>query len=582
MTKILIIDDEVSLTQLIKQALERSDFEIFIANDGADGLKKIDELNPDIVITDLRMPKVSGMDILKRTKKEHPLIEIIIITGHGGVDSAIEAMREGAFGYVEKPFVEFSVLELEIEKAIKRRSLILENKELEEKNKSSYILQQLVQEILRVNIGNSDLTVKLKVILEILQNAPFLLKTRQAAIFVVEDDPELLMMKSALNYPEEIMNRCDIIKFDNCSTSEVFKCLSGDTSSGHTLSEHTLSQGQCLCGSAAKTNTPLYVECDCLCSNEVFSTGKHIHYIIPISTSSYTYGVLALIIESGYKINSIEEDFIKTVVSILTGILEHILAEKKLLSAKNIAEKSNKLKSDILSTVAHELRTPLTSILAFCGTIKMSLTDMIFPILAEHPDEEVTEEINEIRNDLKIMEIEGDRLTNLLNDFLDLTKLESGVLNWKEEDVNFVEIINIVISNMRELLNKKNLSLESQIEDASFNILGEKGRFIQLITNLVGNAIKFTEIGGITIRLNIAGNNLRCEVEDTGHGIPPDMLSKIFEKFQQVGDVLVDKPKGTGLGLPICKEIVTHYKGKIWAESDGQNGSKFSFTIPMK
>jgi signal transduction histidine kinase/DNA-binding response OmpR family regulator len=574
MIKILIIDDEVTLTQLIKQALERKDFEIFIANDGADGLKKIEQYKPDIIITDLRMPKVSGMDILKKTKKENPLIEIIIITGHGGVDSAIEAMREGAFGYVEKPFVEFSVLELEIEKAIKRRSLVLENKALEEKNKSSYELQLLIQEILRLNIGSNGIVIKLNSILEVFQRTPFLLKTRQAAIFIVENDPEILTLKSSINFSDKILSKCKTINFNDC--------VCGDYASNIKCDNNTTLEGQCFCSYVARNNTPLYIECNCSCANSEFSPINHIHYIIPISTSYCTYGVLTLFLESGYKINNIEEDFLKTVVSILTVILEHIQAENKLLHAKDIAEKSNKLKSDILSTVAHELRTPLTSILAFSGTIKMSLTDTIFPLLSENVDPEIREEISEIREDLEIMEIEGDRLTEMLNDFLDLTKLESGVLDWKVEAVDLAEVINIVINNMKELVSKKSLYIKAEIADEVNIIQGEKGRFIQLITNLVGNAIKFTEVGGITIRLNIEDDNFRCEVQDTGHGIPPEMLTKIFEKFQQVGDVMIDKPKGTGLGLPICKEIVTHYKGKIYAESDGIHGSKFIFTLSIQ
>lgn len=573
MIKILIIDDEVTITQLIKQALERSDFEIFIANNGAEGLKMIEQHMPDIILVDLRMPKIGGMEILKRTKKDYPLIEVIIITGHGGVDSAIEAMREGAFGYVEKPFVEFSVLELEIEKAIKRHELVLKNLELEEKNKSSYQLQLLIQEILSVNVGNNDLITRLEGILEVFQKTPFLSKTKQATIFVVEDDnPELLMMKSAINVPDEVLSKCKTITNGSCPCYETAKAFIRKN-----YLNNTSTNGICLCGIAARNNILLNMECNCSCAEN-----HHVHYIIPISTPSYTYGVLHLILESGYKINPQEEEFIKTVVSILTGIVEHIQAENKLLHAKDLAERSNKLKSDILSTVAHELRTPLTSILAFSGTIKMSLNDLLFPLLAEYADPDVAQEINEIREDLDIMEIEGDRLTTLLNDFLDLTKLESGVINWKVEDVDLVEVINIVINNMKELINKKGLYVNIEIEDGKFIFKGEKGRIIQLLTNLAANAIKFTDIGGITIRLNKSDNNFRCEVQDTGQSIPEDMLAKIFEKFQQVGNIMIDKPKGTGLGLPICKEIVTHYKGKIWAESDGYNGSIFIFTLPTQ
>jgi len=261
--------------------------------------------------------------------------------------------------------------------------------------------------------------------------------------------------------------------------------------------------------------------------------------------------------------------------------LEKLVAErtKELENANRRLQKMDRLKTDFLSTVSHELRTPLTSVLGFAKIIKKKLEDVIFPRL-QIKDKKTDKAIKQVKENLHIIVAEGERLTNLINDLLDLAKIESGKLQWKEENIDMLEVFERAVAAVSSLIQSKKLSLNKVIEGDNFIIKGDKDRLIQVVTNLLSNAIKFTDKGEITYRLSVKNDIIRCEIQDTGCGIPKDQLESIFEKFKQVGDTLTNRPRGTGLGLSICREIIKHHGGKIWAESEEGKGSKFIFTLP--
>src|SRR5438067_1353605 len=144
------------------------------------------------------------------------------------------------------------------------------------------------------------------------------------------------------------------------------------------------------------------------------------------------------------------------------------------------------------------------------------------------------------------------------------------------------EVAERAISATASLFDQKSLKLEKNIEDDLPIISGDKDKLIQVIINLISNAVKFTDKGAVTCKVYQKKNELIVGITDTGIGIAPEDYSAIFEQFKQVGgDTLTDKPKGTGLGLPICKEIVEHHGGRIWLESKPGKGSTFSFALPV-
>jgi len=261
----------------------------------------------------------------------------------------------------------------------------------------------------------------------------------------------------------------------------------------------------------------------------------------------------------------------------LTRAYERLqLSNQNLAVANHDLELANKklkeldqLKSDFISIVSHELRTPLTSIKAF--------TELIFmkPRMT-----------NEKRGRfLTIINDETDRLARLINDILDLTKIEAGKLSWHITRVSLPEVITTSVTNMRALADNKSLAIRQNVPDSLPWLYGDRDRLLQVITNILSNAIKFTPDGGkISIEASSQEDPRRqiiVHIMDTGVGIPHKHLDSIFEKFRRAGDALTNTFEGTGLGLAITKQIVEYHGGRIWAESALGSGTTFSFTLPL-
>jgi signal transduction histidine kinase/CheY-like chemotaxis protein len=250
-------------------------------------------------------------------------------------------------------------------------------------------------------------------------------------------------------------------------------------------------------------------------------------------------------------------------------------------SAKKQAEKANEAKSAFLSTVSHELRTPLTSVLGFAKIIRKRLEEKIFPAV-DKSDAKTEKTIQQIGENLQVVISEGERLTHLINDVLDLAKIEAGKMEWNQESVSMPEVVERALAATTTLFEQKSLTIEKHIDQNVPIITGDRDKLIQVVINLISNAVKFTDAGAVTCDVKMGSNEVIVSVTDTGIGIAKEDFGAVFEQFKQVGgDTLTDKPKGTGLGLPICKEIVEHHGGRIWLESEPGKGSTFSFALPV-
>ena len=248
--------------------------------------------------------------------------------------------------------------------------------------------------------------------------------------------------------------------------------------------------------------------------------------------------------------------------------------------ARAAAEEADAAKSAFLSTVSHELRTPLTSVLGFAKIIKKRLDDRIFPLI-QSDDRKVQQTIQQVQENLRVVVGEGERLTKLIDDVLDLAKIEAGKLEWNMGPVTVQEIIDHATAATASLLEPKGLRLVKEVEATLPVITGDRDRLIQVVINLISNAVKFTDAGTVTCRAVRQADMLVVSVIDTGVGIAAADQPKVFERFKQVGETLTDKPKGTGLGLPICREIVEHHGGRVWVESELGQGSTFFFSLPI-
>jgi signal transduction histidine kinase len=261
------------------------------------------------------------------------------------------------------------------------------------------------------------------------------------------------------------------------------------------------------------------------------------------------------------------------------GLLAAIAAQTSLhLEALRLTEELQKraaelqeldrLKSSFLANMSHELRTPLNSILGFSD------------VMLEGIDGPLTEYMN---NDLRLIQKNGQHLLHLINDVLDMAKIESGQLNLHPEKFKVHDMLENVVGITSTLANAKNIPLYIEPDsDKELEIIADDTRINQVMINLVNNAIKFTETGKVTLHVGLHGNDkILIAVKDTGIGIHTDHLEKIFQEFSQVDTSTTRKVGGTGLGLPISRRLVELHGGRLWAESAGVSGEGSTFYVEL-
>jgi signal transduction histidine kinase len=216
--------------------------------------------------------------------------------------------------------------------------------------------------------------------------------------------------------------------------------------------------------------------------------------------------------------------------------------------------------------VTHELRTPLTSIRAFSE------------ILHDNPDIDSADR----HRFLGLIIKESERLTRLINQVLDLAKLESGLAEWNTTAVDLNAIVGDALNSVSQLLKSHDIALSTRLAEGLPVVQGDPDRLVQVLLNLLSNAVKFCPPGEgrVGVRVYEDGGGVRVDVEDNGPGIRRQDQRVIFEKFRQGGDTLTQKPAGTGLGLAICRQIIEHLGGTLWVESEAGKGCVFSFRLP--
>ncbi len=228
----------------------------------------------------------------------------------------------------------------------------------------------------------------------------------------------------------------------------------------------------------------------------------------------------------------------------------------------------DQMKSDFISLVSHELRTPLTSIIGFVSFILDGKAGAIN---------------DRQRNSLARVQRQSKRLAALINDLLDISRIESGRIQMEQAPISILDIVTQRIEEIRPQADEKSIQLNLTAPESVSQILGDEARMGQVFTNLIGNAIKFTPNNGeVSVKVEADGNLLHVEVIDTGPGIPPEERQKIFDKFYQLSDISTRQQGGSGLGLSISKSIVEAHGGKLWIDDGNQGkGSNFQFVLPL-
>jgi Na+/proline symporter/signal transduction histidine kinase len=243
------------------------------------------------------------------------------------------------------------------------------------------------------------------------------------------------------------------------------------------------------------------------------------------------------------------------------------LATAELRAANERLRELDSMKDDFISTVTHELRTPLTSIRA--------LSEML------HEDPRM--ELSDRKRFLGIIVNEAERLTRLINQILDMAKLESGRAEWTTAEVDIGEVAREAMDSLVQLFREKDVALEGDIPAEGPIVLADRDRLTQVMINLLSNAVKFVPGGSGRVKVTVASAEkfVRVTVADNGPGLTAEECVVIFEKFRQGGNTMTSKPQGTGLGLPISRQIVEYFGGNLWAESQPGAGANFIFTVPL-
>ena len=357
------------------------------------------------------------------------------------------------------------------------------------------------------------------------------------------------------------------------------------------IPEHRV--GECICGLTVREGRALYsrdIFADLRCTwDECKKAGFRSFAALPLQSGEEIIGVvgLAALVERDFEQQA---KFLETLASqVAIGIrnvllyeqvqrhaaeLERRVAERtaELTIAKERAEYADHLKSAFLATMSHELRTPLNSIIGFTG--------MLLERWAGPLNEEQDKQLKMVYNSAK-------HLLALINDILDLSKIEAGQLELHPSSFALPDLITEVMRTMYQQAAAKGLELAAQFDPGVGAITADRRRLEQVLLNLVGNAIKFTEAGQVTIKtlskIEKPRPRILIQVTDAGIGIRAEDMNKLFQEFRQLEPIRTRRYEGTGLGLAICKKLVTMMGGEIWAESEGPGkGSTFTVELPVE
>jgi signal transduction histidine kinase len=286
----------------------------------------------------------------------------------------------------------------------------------------------------------------------------------------------------------------------------------------------------------------------------------------PLTVRGETIGQLATL--DNREVTPEDASLVASVAAQVSLQIETLRLTEELQKRAKELEKLDRLKSSFLANMSHELRTPLNSILGFSDVILEGL------------DGPLTDNMD---NDLRLIQKNGQHLLHLINDVLDMAKIESGKMNLNLEKFYLNEIFVDVFNITSSLAGEKMLSIQVAADsDMEIELLADRIRLRQVMINLVNNAIKFTERDGkISVQALRQGEHALIRVHDTGIGIPATHLESIFQEFTQVDTSTTRKVGGTGLGLPISRKLIEMHGGRIWAESSGVNGEGSTLIVEL-
>lgn len=582
--KVLVVDDNRDNVELVCQILEDR-YELLRAYSGAEALEMARRQQPHLMLLDAQMPEMDGYQVLTQLQADDRTRNILVMflsARYRDEDRVITGLELGAFDYITKPISD-QVLLAKIAAAAR-----LKQAEDEVRQAHAHLEQQVEARTAELARANDDLKIINRIVLtcsSVLDVGEILDRVMDQALAVTGLEGGTI----CLVQPDESL---DLVAHRATSAATI-----------EDLTSHTVKIGDCLCGSCARDQKPLILwnreEVLAYSSREATRNEPiNFHAAFPLVTSGRCVGVLCIFTKTEHKPSAHSLQLLETVASPMALAIDnanlfqqsvrhgHTLEEKvqerttelnqaherlqQLVAELNQAnlrlQDVDRAKSMFIASMSHELRTPLNSIIGFSSIL---LKEMPGPLNFEQ------------KKQLKMVMGSARHLLNLINDILDISKIESGELTIAREDFSLVEVLTQVLESFSAQAEKKGVNLTLHINPQIDHLVSDSRRVRQILLNLVGNAVKFTQQGWVKVECARLDNQLEIRVSDSGIGVREENLKYLFHSFRQLDTGLARKYEGTGLGLFICKRLVEMLGGEIRVESVYGQGSTFSFTLPL-
>jgi signal transduction histidine kinase/DNA-binding response OmpR family regulator len=574
----LVVEDEAIVAADLAGKLARLGYQISGTTGVAEeAVELARERRPDLILMDIHLAgEMDGIEAAEIIRREYD-VPVIFLTAHSDRATLERAKLAEPFGYLLKPFDHLS-LETHIEMALYKhraeRSLRQAHDELEARvAERTSELQEAEQKLRAIN-ETLELRVAERTAKLLTANDRLDLLAYSASQLLESDEPQRLV--DALCQRVMLHLQCDV--FFNFLIDESEEHLQLNACAGISAQEmenlRTLDYGVAVCGCAARDATRIVAE-HIQDSNDprtelVKSLGVMAYACHPLMVQGRVLGTLSFGTRSRNTFSADDLSLMKAVADQVAIAMDRMQMVEKLRRAKHAAEEASRTKSQFLANMSHELRTPMTGVLGMLDLALQSTCNV-----------QQTECIQTAYRSSK-------SLLRILNDILDLAKVEAGKFSLDQKPFSLrgcvTETMEILIPEAR----RKGLDLQLSVaEDLPDHLKGDQIRLRQVLTNLVGNALKFTDLGRVEVEV-AAGEGgpeetveARFTVRDTGIGIPENKKHLLFESFSQVDGSHTRSYGGTGLGLAISKEIVGRMGGSITFESEAGKGSTFTFTARL-
>jgi K+-sensing histidine kinase KdpD len=529
--KILLVDDDIAFLKVSSSILQTKGFSVGVAKDASQAIEEIKNHYYNLVILDMLLPDMTGLDLLTCINRVQPDIISVILTGYSSVESSVQSLNQGVFAYLEKPINPDRLLEV-IRRGLEKYHLINENRrllrELEQRNRDLNILLTVSQ------------AVSSSIDFEQIVNSAMNIMSKTLAV-------DGCFIQISENHPAPIEGR---FGFDNT----IYAVLKQADFRNGNLKD------------VFQKNEPVIINqiknCGDLLIGTLQQNGYRSMLAIPVSPSNNPEGIMLVATLTKHIFTPLEVNLFKAIARETAYAIKNVQLFEEASKAKALRELDS-LRTELLANVSHELRTPLAAIKGFASSLLQP--DISFD------DETRTSFIQTIDS-------EADRLSHLIDDLLLMSRIEAGSYKAKKEWFEIGEIISSIRDRLYNIAVKHNLRIS--IPDNLPPVLVDGSRIGEVITNLVENSVKYSPEGtDILLKVEQQADRLVIHVQDNGIGIPEEAWSKVFERFYRHNNNA--KRKGFGLGLCICRGIVESHSGQIWVKSQPGQGSCFSFSLPI-